>query len=239
MAILDIKNLSVQYGPVTAVQEIDLSVEEGKITALLGANGAGKSSTVNAIAGLVGHRADRMLFDNRDLSAMETEERVRQGVSLTPEGRRIFPSLTVKENMLLGGYTLRSQKARQEEQREKMLALFPILRDRQEQIAATLSGGQQQMLAIARSMMCCPQLLLLDEPSLGLAPRIVESIFDMLLALRGGGGCTLFIVEQNVAMVLDIADYVYVMASGSIRAQGTVEELNASGILQDAYLGSS
>lgn len=238
MPILEVRNLQVSYGPVKAVRGIDLQIDQGSIVALLGANGAGKSSTVCAVAGLVAHQADRISFRDRDISARKTEERMRCGLTLTPEGRRVFPSLTVDENLTLGGYILRKNRRELERQREKMFALFPILRDRRNQLAATLSGGQQQQLAIARSVMSRPRVLLLDEPSLGLAPQIVETIFDLIVRLRDDG-FTLLVVEQNVSMVLEVADYGYIMATGQVQAQGTVDQLQASGVMQDVYLGGA
>jgi branched-chain amino acid transport system ATP-binding protein len=234
--MLDIQYLSVSYGPVTAVKGIDLAVEKGKIIALLGANGAGKSSTVNAISGLVDHRADRMTLGNEDIAGLKTEQRIKKGISLIPEGRRVFPSLSVRENLLLGGYLLKSDKKQLSAQLQQMYDLFPILFERKSQLAATLSGGQQQQLAIARSLMSRPRIMMFDEPSLGLAPLIVETIFDLLITLKEAGN-TLLVVEQNVGMVLDVADFVYVMANGEIRTLGTVEELGETDAIRSAYMG--
>ncbi len=236
MAILNIENLSVSYGPVAAVKGIDLCVEKGKIIALLGANGAGKSSTVNAISGLVEHTADRMTLKEKDILNLKTEQRIKNGLTLIPEGRRVFPSLSVKENLFLGGYLLKANKAELERQLQEMYTLFPILADRKTQLAATLSGGQQQQLAIARALMSRPKIMMFDEPSLGLAPMIVETIFDLLVRLKENGN-TLLVVEQNVGMVLDVADYVYVMTNGEIRAMGTVAELGETDAIKNAYLG--
>ncbi|MCP4629139.1 MAG: ABC transporter ATP-binding protein [bacterium] len=236
MAILNIEKLSVSYGPVTAVKGIDLSVEKGKIIALLGANGAGKSSTVNAIAGLVEHTADRMTLKDTDILSLKTEQRIKNGLTLIPEGRRVFPSLSVKENLFLGGYLLKANKSDLVRQLREMFNLFPILDERKTQLAATLSGGQQQQLAIARALMSRPKIMMFDEPSLGLAPMIVETIFDLLVRLKEDGN-TLLVVEQNVGMVLDVADYVYVMTNGEIRAMGTVDELGDTDAIKNAYLG--
>jgi branched-chain amino acid transport system ATP-binding protein len=238
MAFLDVRNLSVSYGPVKAVKGIDLSVEKGKIIALLGANGAGKSSVVNAVSGLVDHTADQMVLDEKDILFLKTEQRIKQGLTLIPEGRRVFPSLTVKENLLLGGYLFRSDKSEMKSQLEKMYNLFPILAERTSQLAVTLSGGQQQQLAIARALMSRPEIILFDEPSLGLAPKIVETIFDLIAKLRQDGN-TLLIVEQNVGLVLEIADYVYVLANGKIRTQGTVAELGETEAIKSAYMGGN
>lgn len=236
MAFLDVGKLSVSYGPVTAVKGIDLSVEKGKIIALLGANGAGKSSIVNAIAGLVEHTAEKMVLHKKEILNLKTEQRIKHGLTLIPEGRRVFPSLTVKENLLLGGYLLKSDKVGLENQLIKMFDLFPILAERKAQLAATLSGGQQQQLAIARSLMSRPEIILFDEPSLGLAPKIVETIFELLEKLRQDGN-TILVVEQNVGMVLDISDYVYVLTNGEIRTKGTVAELGETEAIKSAYMG--
>lgn len=238
MAFLDVRNLSVSYGPVKAVKGIDLSVEKGKIIALLGANGAGKSSVVNAVSGLVDHTADQMVLGENDILSLKTEQRIKQGMTLIPEGRRVFPSLTVKENLLLGGYLFKSDKAEMKSQLEKMYDLFPILAERTSQLAVTLSGGQQQQLAIARALMSRPEIILFDEPSLGLAPKIVETIFELTAKLRQDGN-TLLIVEQNVGLVLEIADYVYVLANGKIRTKGTVAELGETEAIKSAYMGGN
>ncbi|MEQ9491412.1 MAG: ABC transporter ATP-binding protein [Alphaproteobacteria bacterium] len=234
--LLDVKGLRVRYGAVEAVRGIDISINEGEIVALLGANGAGKSSTLNAIVGLAPAFQGSVNFAGNDLVGQPTESLVRLGITLTPEGRRVFGSLTVEENLLLGSFPLADPKAQRGSNLQKMFSLFPILAERRTQIAGTLSGGQQQMLAIARSLMSSPRLLLLDEPSLGLAPQIVDTIFDQIVELRSAG-ITILLVEQNVAMSLEVADRGYLMASGSIVADGTSEQLNSSSIVEQAYLG--
>lgn len=236
MAILAVNGLHVQYGPVEAVRGISLTIEEGEIVTLLGANGAGKSSTLNAIVGLVTAHQGEIMFRDENLVGLATEQLVRLGITLTPEGRRVFGSLTVEENLLLGSQPLGRSGERRRKNLEQVFDLFPILVERRQQIAGTLSGGQQQMLAIARSLMSSPKMLLLDEPSLGLAPQIVETIFDQILILRDSG-ITMLLVEQNVAMSLDIADRGYVMAAGSIVTSGTVKELGSSQLIEQAYLG--
>ncbi len=236
MALLDVRGLSVRYGAVEAVRGIDLAIEAGEIVALLGANGAGKSSTLNAIVGLVPSQAGEILFEGEALSGLATEDLVRRGITLTPEGRRVFGSLTVEENLALGSMPLGKAEEQRRNNLERMFGLFPLLAERRLQIAGTLSGGQQQMLAIARSLMSSPRLLLLDEPSLGLAPRIVDTIFEQIEELRGAG-ITILLVEQNVAMSLEIADRGYVMASGAIATAGTAAELTSSNLVEQAYLG--
>ena len=234
--MLEVSDLKVAYGPVEALQGVDLKVRKGQIVTLLGANGAGKSSTLNALVGLVGKKAGRVTFAGKDISALPTELIVRMGMTLTPEGRRIFPTLTVDEHLLLGG-AMHAGRGQIDTMREDMLSRFPILRERLHQKAGSLSGGEQQMLAIARSMMSSPDLLLLDEPSLGLAPQIVDQIFELIAGLRQRG-LTILLVEQNVSLSLEIADVGYVMANGRIVLSGPAADLRNSTEIQGAYLGA-
>jgi branched-chain amino acid transport system ATP-binding protein len=230
--LLEVTGLSARYGPVTAVRDVSLTVGEAEIVALLGANGAGKTTTLTCIAGLHAGRSGRIRFDGRELSRLSPERIVRLGVSLTPEGRRLFSTLTVEENLLLGGAARRGVKDYGE-----LLELFPILRERLHMAAASLSGGEQQQLAIARSLMSRPRLLLLDEPTLGLAPRLVRFVFDLIGRLRDEQGLSVLLVEQNVHQALDLCDRAYVMRIGQIEAAGTPEELRRAGEVQAAYLG--
>lgn len=234
--LLSASNLSVDYGPVSAARGIDLVVDEGEIVALLGANGAGKSSTLNAIVGLVPMSGGSVAFGGEDVSGLPTEHLVRRGLTLTPEGRKVFSSLTVEENLLLGGYALGTKSPEFLSNLDRLFGLFPILKERRSQFAGTLSGGQQQQLAIARAMMSSPRLLLLDEPSLGLAPKIIETIFELISELRSQG-TTILLVEQNVALSLEIADRAYLMASGSIVTEGSAAALTASHLVEQTYLG--
>lgn len=234
--LLKVDGLQVHYGAVEAVRGIDLTIDEGEIVTLLGANGAGKSSTLNAIVGLAPPHDGQITFAGEALAGMATENIVRHGITLTPEGRRVFGSLTTEENLLLGSLPLANPSADRNNNLEKMYALFPILADRRTQVSGTLSGGQQQMLAIARSLMSAPKLLLLDEPSLGLAPQIVDTIFEQIVDLRNEG-ITILLVEQNVAMSLEVADRGYIMASGEIITGGTSTELSSSSVVEQAYLG--
>jgi branched-chain amino acid transport system ATP-binding protein len=234
--LLEVSGLKVAYGAVEALKGIDLSVGKGQIVTLLGANGAGKSSTLNALVGLADKKAGRVVFDGQDISGLAPEQIVRCGMTLTPEGRRIFPSLTVDEHLLLGG-AMHKTRGNIADVREDMLARFPILKERLGQKAGSLSGGEQQMLAIARSMMSSPDLLLLDEPSLGLAPQVVDLIFDLIAGLRQRG-LTILLVEQNVSLSLEIADAGYVMANGRIVLSGTAAELRNSSEIRGAYLGA-
>jgi branched-chain amino acid transport system ATP-binding protein len=233
--VLAVEQLRVEYGPIKAVRGVDLRVEQGEIVVLLGANGVGKSSLLNALAGLVPVAGGRVLFEGRELSRLPAEKIVRRGIALVPEGRRVFPRLSVAHNLRLGGATRRDRVER-DATRERLLELFPVLRERLGQEAGTLSGGQQQMLAIARGLMSRPRLLLLDEPSLGLAPIVVRQIFRLLSELREGG-TTLLLVEQNVHQALAIADRAYVMAAGRFEVSGNAGELRGSAEIEQAYLG--
>lgn len=234
--LLDVFGLTVSYGAVEAVRGIDLSVRKGEIVTLLGANGAGKSSTLNALVGLVPRRAQRLTFDSQDIAHLPPELIVRRGMTLVPEGRRIFPTLTVAEHLLLGGAKHAARGSLAETEAD-LLTLFPILKERLHQKAGSLSGGEQQMLAIARALMSSPDLLLLDEPSLGLAPQVVDRIFALIADLRARG-LTILLVEQNVALALEIADRGYVLVNGRIEIAGSAAELVASPEIRDAYLGA-
>ena len=233
--MLKVENLSVRYGAVAAVRDLSLEIGRGELVALLGPNGAGKSSTINALTGLVTPVAGRIAFDGKDISRTRTEDRIRGGLTSTPEGRHIFANLTVGENLRLGAATRRDPKGVREDI-DRFLALFPVLGERYTQAAGTLSGGEQQMLAISRSLMSRPKLLLLDEPSLGLAPRIVAQIFDFIGQLKKEG-LTLLVVEQNAKQALRFADRVYVVSSGALRYDGPPAQLADEHGLLNLYLG--
>jgi len=235
LPLLAISGLTVRYGAIQAVRGIDLAIEAGEVVAVLGANGAGKSTTLKAIVGLVAWGGEIRL-DGESLQGRATEQIVRRGMTMVPEGRRVFPSLTVMENLTLGAAAHADGKAAAHN-RAEVFELFPILAERRDQRAGTLSGGQQQQLAIARALMSEPRLLLLDEPSLGLAPQIVDSIFELILRLKQRGQ-TILLVEQNVAAALDIADRAYVLANGAITMSGTAATLRASEQVARAYLGA-
>lgn len=234
--LLEVTGLKVAYGPVEAVRGIDLVVAKGEIVTLLGANGAGKSSTLNALVGLSPRKGGQIRFSGQDITALPPEMIVRRGMTLVPEGRRVFAGLTVAENILLGG-AVHAARGDTAVQRARMFDLFPILAERRHQKAGALSGGEQQMLAIARALMSSPEILLLDEPSLGLAPQVVERIFTLISTLRDQG-LTVLLVEQNVAQSLEIADRGYVMVNGVIGLSGTAAALAASPEVRDAYLGT-
>ncbi len=234
--MLSVEGLAVRYGPIEAVRGIGFKVERGKVFALLGANGAGKSSTLAAIAGLVKPATGRIDYDGRPVNGLPPETLSRAGIGLVPEGRRIFASLTVAENLWLGGAAHNTKGERQQLQHE-MEERFPILRERIRQKAGLLSGGEQQMLAIARALMTKPKLLLLDEPSLGLAPQMVEKVFDLIASLRKEG-LTILLVEQNVPMSLEIADWGIVLANGRIAVEGSGADLLRNSGVANAYLAA-
>jgi branched-chain amino acid transport system ATP-binding protein len=235
MPLLEVESLAVGYGPIKAVRNVGLTVEAGEIVTVLGANGAGKSTSLQAIVGLLPIQQGRVRFDGHDITGESTERIVRKGLTLTPEGRRIFAPLTVEENLRIGAAT-QGKSGDIAAFWDQMMELFPILASRRKQLAGTLSGGEQQQLAIARSLMSKPKLLLLDEPSLGLAPIVVELIFDLIKRLRGLG-ITILVVEQNVHQALDIADRGYVVSGGSVVLSGTAAELKTSPDVQKAYMG--
>jgi len=233
--MLSLSNVHVSYGPIKAVRDVSIEVKEGEIVALLGPNGAGKTSLISSVVGLAPIASGRIAFDGHEISREPTEAIVARGLTLTPEGRRVFADLTVGENLRLGAAS-RRDKAGIAEDLEKYLELFPILRKRYASRARMLSGGEQQMLAIARSLMSRPKMLMLDEPSLGLAPRIVDQIFELLSSLRSQG-LTMLIVEQNANEALSLANSAYVVASGALVFSGTASALKASGEVMEMYLG--
>jgi branched-chain amino acid transport system ATP-binding protein len=236
--LLAIEGLRVSYGPVAAVRGVSLAVRAGEVVALLGANGAGKSTLLRTISGLIRPRAGRVYLAGRAINWLAPARIVRLGIAHAPEGRRIFGSLSVADNLRLGA-AARRERAGLAEERERLLDLFPILRERLHQAAGTLSGGEQQMLALARALMAKPRLLLLDEPSLGLAPLVVRAIFDALAGLKRDG-VTMLLVEQNVAAALELADRAYVLRTGEIRLEGAAAELRADPErIAHAYLGAA
>ncbi len=234
--LLKLDNITSGYGPIVAVRDVSIEVYPGEVVTLLGANGAGKSTTLLTIAGLVKPSAGGIEFEGRDIVHMKPEDIVRHGIALTPEGRGIFAHLSVTDNLRIGAAT-RKDKAEVAATMDEMFELFPILRERSRQLAGTLSGGEQQMLALARSLMSKPRLMLLDEPSLGLAPRIVAQIFELLRELPSRG-VTVLLVEQNVSLALDVASRGYVLATGETQMEGSAEELLSAVDLEEVYLGA-
>ena len=232
--ILSIRDLKVNYGGIEAVKGISFDVQEGSIVTLIGANGAGKSSTLRAIAGLVKPASGRIVFRGDDIAGVDTSVIVRKGVTLVPEGRRIFPDLTVLENLCVGAYLRRDDIS---EDINWVYDLFPRLKDRSWQAGGTLSGGEQQMLAVARALMSRPKLIMMDEPSLGLAPLVVKGIFEIIREINAQG-VTVLLIEQNANMALKTADYAYVLETGRIGLSGTGRALLADENVKRAYLGS-
>ncbi|MEJ5243026.1 MAG: ABC transporter ATP-binding protein [Desulfomicrobiaceae bacterium] len=233
--MLKVTNLHVSYGGIHALQGISLEAPAGKIVTLIGANGAGKSSTLRAIAGLIKSKTGSITYEGEELTTLDPAAIVRRGIALSPEGRRIFPHLSVRENLLLGAYS-RSDKADIARDMEWVFDLFPRLRERSEQKGGTLSGGEQQMLAVGRALMSRPQVLMLDEPSLGLAPLLVKDVFSIIERINAEGR-TVLLVEQNAFAALKIAHYAYVLETGRITLHGTGEELLADQRVIQAYLG--
>lgn len=233
-ALLEVEGLEVHYGPVHAVKGVDLSVREGTVTALLGANGAGKTTTLMAVAGLRKITAGDIRLDGRSLTGVSSESIVRQGVGVSPEGRRVFTALTVAENLRLAG-AIHGDAAKSSSIAETLMERFPILGTRRHQRAGLLSGGEQQMLALARALMGKPRLLLLDEPSLGLAPQMVDRVFDLIAELREEGIAVL-LVEQNVPLSLEIAQEAVILANGRMAARGDSETVAQSDVIHAAYL---
>ena len=235
MALLEVRNLQVNYGPIQAVKGIDLDVEKGTLVALLGANGAGKTTTLRAITVMVKAYGSVHLGET-EILGQRGYKTARMGVNMSPEGRLIFAGLTVEENLKAGAYCIKSAKQYQKNM-DRVQELFPILRERRRQQAGTLSGGEQQMLAIGRALMADPEILLLDEPSLGLAPLIIQDIFKTLQAIRSEG-TTILMVEQNALATLKIADYGYVLELGKISMHGPASQLVRDERLIEAYLGN-
>lgn len=235
--ILKLKNVKLNYGPIAAIKGIDLSVKEGQIVAILGANGAGKTSTLKVIAGLLKPSAGEILFNGNRIDGKPAHKIAKMGIMQSPEGRHVLIGLTVEENLRVGGYNIKTQEEL-DKNFERVYTLFPRLKERAKQQSSTLSGGEQQMLAIGRALMGSPKLLVLDEPSLGLAPLLIKDIFDTLVKIKEEG-TTILIVEQNALTTLKIADYAYVLELGKISMHGKAEELVKDERLIAAYLGGS
>jgi branched-chain amino acid transport system ATP-binding protein len=235
--ILRVSGLATSYGKIEALKGVDLRVESGKVTCLLGPNGAGKTTLMMTIAGILRARRGSILLEGKELVGLSPASIVSQGVALVPENRLVFPQMSVRENLLAGAYQ-RNDKAGIAEDIERMYTRFPRLRERSEQLAGTLSGGEQQMLAVARALMSRPRLLLMDEPSLGLAPMVVADIFRIIAELNRDG-TSIFLVEQNAHMALQVAHHFYLIEQGKVTFDGTPGELAEDEVIQRAYLGTS
>ena len=233
--ILEIKDLVVSYGGIEAVKGISFDVNDGEIVTLIGANGAGKSTTLKAISGLVKPKSASIKMEGNEICGKSPDVIVKSGITLVPEGRRVFPNLTVKENLKIGAY-LRNDKL--DDDIKYVYDLFPRLREREWQLAGTLSGGEQQMLAVGRALMAKPKVIMMDEPSLGLAPLVVKGIFDIIKAINKEG-ITVLLIEQNANMALQVAHSAYVLETGNITMSGTGAELLADNRIREAYLGKS
>jgi branched-chain amino acid transport system ATP-binding protein len=238
MELLEVRDLRVNYGNIEALHGISLDVGAGEIVALLGANGAGKTTTLRTISGLLRPRAGRITLDGQPLTAMQSHQIVALGIGHVPEGRRIFGGLTVEENLRLGGYLIRSDTAALEQRVANAFETFSRLRERRSQLAGTLSGGEQQMLAIARALMIKPRLVLLDEPSMGLAPKLVRAIFEVISEISGAGTSVL-LVEQNARQALRIAHRAYVLEGGRVALSGSSKDLAGDNRVRATYLGGS
>ncbi|MBE5764486.1 MAG: ABC transporter ATP-binding protein [Clostridiales bacterium] len=233
--LLKVEGLRLNYGPITALKGVDLNVEEGTIVAILGANGAGKTSTLKVISGLLKPAGGKIAFDGANIAGKSAHKIAKMGIMQSPEGRHVLVGLTVEENLRVGGYNVKD-KAQLERNFERVYTLFPRLKERAKQQSSTLSGGEQQMLAIGRALMGSPKLLILDEPSLGLAPLLIKDIFETLKKIKEEG-TTILIVEQNALATLKIADYAYVLELGKISMHGKAEDLMKDERLISAYLG--
>jgi len=234
--LLEVGDVELAYGEVPAVRGVSFEVAEGEIVTLIGANGAGKSTTMRGVAGAMLPRRGRIVFDGQDVTRMPAHSRALAGIALVPEGRRVFPALSVRENLEMGGFKFRRDRHKMRTQVERMLEMFPLLRERTTQAAGTLSGGEQQMLALSRALMSEPRLLCMDEPSLGLAPRVVQDIFRSIRAANALG-TSILLVEQNARYALETATRGYVLQTGAIIAAGTCAELKQDERVKEAYLG--
>ena len=233
--LLEMKDAVLNYGKIQALHGISVEVAEGEVVSLIGANGAGKTSTMRALSGVRGLAAGSVVFDGEDVTKLRADQRLRKGLVLCPEGRGIFPGMTVTENLNMGAYT-RKDKAAMDEDYDRVFGLFPRLLERKKQIAGTMSGGEQQMLAIGRALMSRPKLLMLDEPSMGLAPMLIQQIFDIITEISQQG-TTILVVEQNAKQALSRSDRAYVLETGRIVKTGTGSELLDDPSVREAYLG--
>ena len=236
--MLEIKNLAVSYGAINALHGISLRVEAGRIVTLIGSNGAGKTTTLKTVSGLLKPRAGEIIFDGQNIAGLPAHEIVKRGLSHVPEGRMVFANLTVRENLMMGAYLQRDAAVVRREL-DLVFATFPRLREREQQVAGTLSGGEQQMLAISRALMSKPKFLMLDEPSLGLAPLLVKTIFEKIVEINRAHGLTILLVEQNANLALEVSHYGYVLETGKIILQDDSAKLRQNPEVKSAYLGGA
>lgn len=237
MSMLELKDLNVYYGNIHAIKDVSLKVEEGEIVSLIGANGAGKTTTLQSISGLLKPRSGEIFFLEKDIMKVEAHNILKMGLAQVPEGRRIFSHLTVKENIQMGSYTIKDSPDKKKEERKAIYDRLPRLRERKKQLAGTLSGGEQQMLAMARALMSRPKILLLDEPSMGLSPLLVKEVFELIKDLNKNG-MTILLVEQNAKMALSISHRAYVLETGKIVTEGKADTLMNNEAIKKAYLGA-
>lgn len=237
MTMLEVKDLKVSYGMIEAIKGISFEVNQGEIVSLIGSNGAGKSTTLRTISGIKPAKSGQILYEGQDILKSNAMKIVKAGISQVPEGRHVFKGMSVKENLLMGAYTRKDRDGLKEDM-EKSFEYFPIIKERLNQDAATLSGGEQQMVAMARALMAKPKLLLLDEPSMGLAPLFIQQIFNIIEEINAAG-TTILLIEQNAKQALSISDRAYVMETGKILLSGTGQELLTSEKVQEAYLGGA
>lgn len=237
MPTLEARQLAVSYGPLEAVHDVSFKVEPGEIVALVGSNGAGKTSTLKALMGLKSLTRGSLIWDDESITVLPAAQRVERGIALSPEGRRLFSRMTVLENLLIGAHTVRCKKSRQRSM-DQVYTLFPRVAERRTQLAGSLSGGEQQMVAIGRALMAQPKLLMLDEPSLGLAPKIIAEIAQAVESLNRTTGLSIILVEQNARLALRLSHHAYVLEQGAVVRAGTGEELLADDFVQKSYLGA-
>lgn len=237
MSVLEINGLNVYYGNIHAIKDVSLKVEEGEIVSLIGANGAGKTTTLQTISGIIRPKSGSILFNGKDITKERAHNIVKMGIAQVPEGRRVFSQLSVSDNVRLGAFTVKDTVEGLKENRKRFYDIFPRMRERKQQLAGTLSGGEQQMLAMGRAIMSRPKLLILDEPSMGLSPLFVKEIFKTIVELNQKG-TTILLVEQNARMALSIADRAYVIETGRIGMEGDAKELAENEDVKKAYLGA-
>ena len=238
MSLLEVKNLNVFYGNIHAIKDVSLEVDKGEIVSLIGANGAGKTTTLQTISGIIRSKSGEIIYNGKDITKTKAYLILKEGIAQVPEGRRIFAHLTVYDNLMLGGYSIKDSSQNKKREIEEIYKKLPRLEERKNQLAGTLSGGEQQMLAIGRAIMSRPQILILDEPSMGLSPLLVEEIFEIIKELNKNNGTTVLLVEQNAKMALGISDRAYVLETGKIIKTGLAKDLLNDDIVRKAYLGA-